>query len=62
MYYTVNYGYIPNIVAGDGEEIGVHMEESFIIYQSKFGDIEIRYKDDKITFMKKVSKEKQSQG
>lgn len=38
------------------------MEESFIIYQSKFGDIEIRYKDDKITFMKKVPKEKQSQG
>lgn len=31
------------------------MKENFVIYESKFGPIEIRYKEDKVTFIKKVS-------
>lgn len=33
-----------------------------IYYIVNYGYIEIRYKNDKITFMKKVPKEKQNQG
>ncbi|WP_256372436.1 hypothetical protein [Romboutsia sp. CE17] len=36
------------------------MEESFIIYQSKFGTIEVKYKDDKIILIKKYLKKNKS--
>lgn len=38
------------------------MEKSFIIYQNKFGDIEIKYKNDKITFIKKYLKKNKAKG
>jgi len=29
IYYTLNYGYIPDTISGDGEEIGVYVIGEF---------------------------------
>lgn len=29
IYYTLNYGYIPNTISGDGEEIDVYIVGEF---------------------------------
>lgn len=32
IYYTLNYGYIPNTISGDGEEIDVYVIGEFEPY------------------------------
>lgn len=38
LYYPINYGYIPDVMGGDGEEIQVHSLEEVDEALDQFGD------------------------